>query len=85
MNFRAFGLIALLGSIACSPVSDTRPDHVIEDQEVFSKDSIKFFNYIIEVDSLQNLKEVSPDDSARIVLLKKEIKYYRNKWGGKLR
>lgn len=85
MKFRVLAIIALLGSIACSPVSDTRPDHVIEDQEVFSQDSVKFFNYIIEVDSLQNLNEISPDDSARIVLLKKEIKYYRNKWGGKLR
>lgn len=85
MKFRVLGLIVFIGVVACSPVSDTRPDHVIEDQEVFSQDSVKFFNYIIEVDSLQNLSSITESDSARIELLQKEIKYYRNKWGGRLR
>ncbi len=67
--------------VACTPVDSVEETVDSEDRVVFESDSLKYFNYIIECDSLKLIENPDSTTTERIEILTKEIKYYRDKWG----
>ncbi len=76
-----YAIVLLLFLAACTPVDSVEEKVAPEDRAAFESDSVKYFNYIIECDSLKLIEAPSEEIKERIDILSKEISYYRDKWG----
>lgn len=73
-------VIALL-MVSCTPVDSIEDEVNSEDRAVFQADSIKYFSYIIERDSLKLIENPDEEIKEKIEILDKEVRYYQDKWG----
>lgn len=69
------------------PVKELNSD----DKVLFSSDSLEFYNYIIERDSLREVLDLQEADSVdtkilgRVSVLEERINFLRDKWAGRLK
>jgi hypothetical protein len=67
--------------VSCTPVDSIEDEVNSEDRAVFQADSIKYFSYIIERDSLKLIENPDEEIKEKIEILDKEVRYYQDKWG----